>query len=118
MSNNTYINTGGGNVSADNLAVGDGATIVISGNMRVEVAQELDAIRSLIESSNIPIEHKSELSNAVQTISSEAGSKTVNKSKVISALDVLDKATKTGSVMTDLGLKLAPHLAALAGVLI
>lgn len=119
MSNNNYgINTGGGNVSATNLAVGDGATITISGDMRVEVTRELDAIRALLNTSEIPADQKNELSGAVETIETEAKSGKADKSKVTSALNILEQATKVGGGLVDFGVKLAPHVAGLAGFLL
>ena len=118
MSENNYgISTSGGNVTATNLAVGEGATITVSGDMLIETKRELDTIRTLLDSSKIPAEQKSELSAAVETIATEVSSKNADKSKVTKALNILEKVTKIGSDMTDLGIKLAPHLVVLVGLL-
>lgn len=119
MTNDNYgISTNGGNITATNLAVGEGATITISGDVRTEVIREIGAIRSLLKDSDIPSEQKSEISEAVETIETQANEGELNKSKVVSALSVLEKVTKIGGGMLDFGLKLAPHVAALTRFLV
>ena len=86
--------------------------------MRVEVARELDEIRALLQDANVPPEQQAALSSAVETIASEAATEKADKSKVMSALDVLERVTKVGGGLAELGAKLAPHVAALAAALL
>ncbi|NOD76377.1 hypothetical protein [Ruegeria sp. HKCCD4332] len=117
-SDNYGISTNGGNVTATNLAVGEGATITISGDVRTEVIHEIGAIRSLLKDSDIPSEQQSEISDAVDMIEAEVKAEEPNKSKVVSALSILEKVTKIGGGMLDLGVKLAPHVAAITRFLV
>ena len=112
------INTGGGNVTATNLAVGDGATINVSGDMRVNIARELDAIRDLLGRTELPAEQKMEMTAAVDELASETAADKADESKVSAALNVLERSTKIGGGLIDFGVKLAPHVAALASFLV
>lgn len=116
--NNSGINTSGGNVIATNMAVGDGATINISGDMRVNIARELDAIRDILGSTDLPAEQKKEMTAAVDELASETVADKADETKVSAALNVLERATKIGGGLVDFGVKLAPHVAALAGFLL
>ena len=79
---NYGISTSGGNVIATNMAVGDGATINISGDMRVNIARELDAIRDLLESTDLPAEQKIEMTAAVDELASETVADKADETKV------------------------------------
>lgn len=119
MTKNNYgISTGGGNVSATSLAVGDRATITISGDMPVVVEREVRTIRALLRASDISPEKLIELLAAVETIAGEAKSQKMDRSKVASALANLEKATKIGNGMLGLGEKLAPHVTTLSSFLV
>ncbi len=119
MTKNNYgISTDGGNVTATNLAVGEGATINIAGDMRVEIARELDAIRTAIKDYDLPPEDVVEITDAVDTIDAETKSDKADKGKVASALGFLGEFAKVGDGLTDLGVKLAPHVATLTRFLL
>ena len=115
MSGNNYgISTGGGSVSAQNIAVGEGATISVRNDVLPEVLEELSAIRELVASSDVPDEVKSDVVKAVATLETEAKTGQAKDEKVKSALGILDQATKVGGNILEFGIKLAPHVATLA----
>lgn len=115
---NYGINASSGNIIATNMAVGDRATINISGDIRVNIARELDAIRGLLGGTDLPAEQKAEITAAVDELASETAAEKADETKVSAALNILERATKIGGGLVDFGVKLAPHVTALASFLL
>ena len=109
QSNNGIIIGDASNVSAANIAVGDGATINSGSATSNSVMPEFDELRKLLSNVEIKKEQKEKALDAIKTIEGEAdkGDK-ANGKKIRSAVGFLENLGKASSSLFPLVDRLIP----------
>ncbi|MEO1677066.1 MAG: hypothetical protein AAFU80_02795 [Pseudomonadota bacterium] len=111
---NQGIQMGGGTLTAQNVAVGDNASISVNAPQIGPVASDLEAIRALLRDAGLPEDARAEAEAAVRDIAEEAEASTPSLERVDQALSVLKNLGDAGGSLLSFGTALAPHLVAVA----
>lgn len=117
MSDNDRTNYGfqnfGGNVTVQNLAIGDHATVNVSARQSQEIAETLGSVRKIISESGLSDEQKLEAKQVVEAIEAEAEKDEPDRNILKESVGFLGDLGKAGSSFLDMAEKLAPHLSML-----
>lgn len=115
---NSGIQMGGGNLTANNLAVGDGASIRTGDAVQALDPVDLAALRQLLAGSRLPDPDKADALQAVAEIEEEAAKDTPDPSRIETALARLTQLGKASAALIPLADKLAPLIRRIAMTLL
>lgn len=113
--NNSGIQNFGGSIQAENIAVGEGATIQIGTVTRSQAGVAIDEIKAILSASGADT---AEAEQAAAIVAEEVAKPEADKSRVMDALGILERIGKVGGQLADVGIKTAPHVAKLAAILL
>lgn len=114
MSTNKGIQTGGGAVTATNIAVGDRASLTVPSDQG-DLAAMLARLRT--ELATLEPNDRAEAETALDTAAQEVAKPDPDPALVKGALESVERAAKSGTSLVDFGERIAPHLLTVARLL-